>query len=84
MQNTQLSEPITLLECIKKKIHKIKPQSEKLQNNIKLCPFPPGIRNTSQPLSTIRLSIPVSTLTTKDATLEELILWDFEDNFSDD
>ncbi|CAD8055147.1 unnamed protein product [Paramecium sonneborni] len=84
MQDTQLSEAITLLDCIKKKIHKIKPHNEKFQNNMKLCPFPPGFHNSSQNLSPIKLHIPITTLNNKETILEELILWDFEDDYSDE
>ncbi|CAD8132309.1 unnamed protein product [Paramecium octaurelia] len=84
MQDTQLSEAITQLDCIKKKIHKIKTHNEKFQNNIKLCPFPPGFHNSSQNLSPIKLQIPIASLNNKETILEELILWDFEDDYSDE
>ncbi|CAK56196.1 unnamed protein product (macronuclear) [Paramecium tetraurelia] len=84
MQGSQLSEAITQLDCIKKKIHKIKTHNEKFQNNVKLCPFPPGFRNTSQNLTPIMLQIPIASLKNKDTILEELILWDFEDDYSDE
>ncbi|CAD8146832.1 unnamed protein product [Paramecium pentaurelia] len=84
MQNTKLSESITQLDCIKKKIHKIKTQNEKLQNNIKLCPYPPGMQIMAQNLYPIKLSIPLSSLNIKETILEEQILWDFEDDYSDE
>ncbi|CAD8151742.1 unnamed protein product [Paramecium pentaurelia] len=84
MQNTKLSESIAQLDCIQKKIHKIKTHNEKLQNNIKLCPFPPGMQIMAQNLYPIKLSIPLTSLNIKETMLEEQILWDFEDDFSDE
>ncbi|CAD8060678.1 unnamed protein product [Paramecium sonneborni] len=84
MQNTKLSESIAQLDCIKKKIHKIKTRNEKLQNNIKLCPLPPGKQTIAQNLYPIKLNIPLASLNSKETILEEQILWDFEDDQSDE
>ncbi|KAM3147106.1 hypothetical protein pb186bvf_000822 [Paramecium bursaria] len=73
-----------LLNGIKKKIHKIKTQQEKQQHSIKLCPFPPNALESSQTIQKITIKIPLTHLQTKETFLLETLLWDIEDNYSEE